>query len=392
MKLIFISVLFLLFFHDIKAQKLIFNEDFESADTLSPIYLTINNDGHNSVLEYFKGSEEAWVVGEIPHEPNNNFVITSSKYEVEKQADDWLISPKIELTQNNYILWRAGNSSNKEDNWEKYQFLVSNNGADIECDFEMLYESIPPCNFEYPKIDLSIYAGEEIHFAFRGVGRDGWMLFLDDIEIVELHQNDISLDDVNLPAFLTPGDYTAQIEISNFGIDKLNQFNISWRINDEQQIYSHVISGLEVETFGRLRIDLPEKINFAEKGLYNISFWVSDPNGNADEYNDNDTISLNITVTESGSGLKHQTAESAMIVFPNPAEDELSFKLPAFFEKTCSVKIINHLGETLYIKKHDAGYKQDNIKLDITNLPSGLYYLCVSCKRFIVRESFIIIR
>lgn len=301
MRLIATVLLTLLFTADFSfAQQIIYSEDFESSNAFPDGYKLINNDGQIPVVELYRGSEEAWIVGEIPHEPNNNFAITSSKYEnPDIRADDWMILPKISITEDNYLLWRARNSSNKSENWETYQVLISTTGENIENDFTPIYGNMPPYSFEYPKISLEDYAGEEVYIAFRGTGKDGWAMFLDDIQIVKVFDVDVSLEGSDLPKYTPLGEFRAFVEISNKGLQTLESVTLNWLVEGESEVQSESFDGLTLEFYESQRLTVAEPFKFNKEGIHKIKMWVSEPNGGADDFPGNDTLNFTVNATNS---------------------------------------------------------------------------------------------
>jgi hypothetical protein len=232
LKLLIVIVL-LAFPNFLNAQIFIYSEDFETSKEFPEGFIILNFDGNqiaSPVCNILPWGDNGWIVGTIPHEPKNSFAITSSKFENQEQADRWMILPKIQLSKNNYLMWRVRQSSNKPENWETYQILISDIGNETD-DFAMIYESKPTYSFEYPKIDLSDFSDREVYIAIRGVGENGWMLFVDDISVVQLMDSDLSLDEIELPDFLNVGEYSFGFSVTNWGNNSVDSLIIHWLEN-----------------------------------------------------------------------------------------------------------------------------------------------------------------
>ncbi len=295
---LFIVIVLLAFPNFLNAQISIYSEGFEASKEFPEGFIILNFDGNQiapPVSNIFSWEDNGWIVGTILHEPNNNFAITSSRFENQEQADRWMILPKIQLTTNNYLMWRARQSSNKPENWETYQILISDTGTEKE-DFTMIYESKPTYSFEYPKINLSDLSDREVYIAFRSVGENGWMLFVDDISVVQLMDSDLSLDKIELPDFLNVGEYSFAFSVTNWGNNSVDSVTIHWLENEKAISGSEKIFTNGLDSFDKNDFLVEQKIPFNNPGAYDLKFWVSYADGTSDEVPGNDTLYLHINV------------------------------------------------------------------------------------------------
>ncbi|MBA2423467.1 MAG: T9SS type A sorting domain-containing protein [Chitinophagales bacterium] len=69
---------------------------------------------------------------------------------------------------------------------------------------------------------------------------------------------------------------------------------------------------------------------------------------------------------------------NALNISPNPASDYLQIHIPAYL--TDELKVINMLGEVL-ISKNYSGNRNENIKIDVSEIPEGSYILLLSGKQ-----------
>src|SRR5690606_9729595 len=139
---------------------------------------------------------------------------STSSYSPAGTADDWMITPAINLTSNNYIHWsaRAG-SSNDPDG---YEVRISTTGKNI-ADFNTVLFSITEENSAWTQrsVDLSAYDGETVYIAFRNNSYDKYILAVDYITVKETFNDDPAITDIltegtqNLGASVT---VTAEIE------------------------------------------------------------------------------------------------------------------------------------------------------------------------------------
>lgn len=302
MKHYIIILCLLIFTYKIFAQTVIYSENFNNSTDFPDGFIVLDNDGVSSTLDFMKNNgNDAWVIGQIPHEPNNNFVITSSKDEVLDTADNWLITPKIKLTNNNFLQFRVRNSSNQETSWESYDVLISESGTSELNDFEIIYSSTPGYQFEFPNIDLADYQGKEIRVAFRNNGIEGWMLFLDDISIIEIKQYDIELIGANLPNYIRTGEVSFDFDVKNWTNTVINNFDLICKVKSngatikeyEQKYSNFMLNEFETRSFKAENIFLLEN-----PGKYEIEISVLLPNGMEDSFANNNIMKFDLSTIE----------------------------------------------------------------------------------------------
>lgn len=98
--------------------------------------------------------------------------------------DDWLISPKLLLPQENAYVSFAVKSYTDMYGLEQYRVWISETGNTPE-DFELIQDTrnAPAEDWKECRIDLSGYAGREVYIAFQCVSNDAFMFMLDNIRI-----------------------------------------------------------------------------------------------------------------------------------------------------------------------------------------------------------------
>ena len=81
-----------------------------------------------------------------------------------------------------------------------------------------------------------------------------------------------------------------------------------------------------------------------------------------------------------------KTNNSGLSIIPNPAKNEISI---SNLEPGCEVSILNSLGQTMITKKNTS---DSLLKLDVSDLPEGVYYLKYSGRALSEQVKFIIAR
>lgn len=179
--------------------------DFESCSDfsiswLNPQWTMIDGDGHYSyamdgyVFPY-SASPFAFIVfnpeatspalpESTAHLPFSGSRFGASFSSYEGANDDWLISPKLLLPASGAEASLEVKTYSADYGLEEYNILVSATGNEPE-DFVKIGETrtAPSEGWEHVTVDLSDYAGKEIHFAVQCVSDNRFMFMVDDIEI-----------------------------------------------------------------------------------------------------------------------------------------------------------------------------------------------------------------
>lgn len=111
--------------------------------------------------------------------------------------------------------------------------------------------------------------------------------------------NDAGVTDIIEPTAGCVGMHDVKVEVSNLGINQINNLTIHWTVNGAFQgsvAYSQLLdtangTGQSVDT-----VTLGT-INFINSGSYNIKAWTINPNSQFDTINYNDTSSISLTGT-----------------------------------------------------------------------------------------------
>lgn len=106
-------------------------------------------------------------------------------------ADDWMILPKFELGDGAALSWKAQSTTSSGNFPDSYQVLI-NTGAPTYDDFGnngAVIAEYAPEEYETAQnrsVDLSDYAGQSVHIAFRNITPSGDALLIDDITLTNI--------------------------------------------------------------------------------------------------------------------------------------------------------------------------------------------------------------
>jgi len=140
-------------------------EDFQGSYSIPDDWIVIdhNDDGHNWEIGFvYSGHDRLHVV-------ESNSLVYDHKSLIPVSPDNWLITPQLSLSENQYGLTFQRMASNPESPAEKYDVLVSTTGNDPDDFVQVVYsETIEKgAIWESIFIDLETFSGEDIYLAFR---------------------------------------------------------------------------------------------------------------------------------------------------------------------------------------------------------------------------------
>ena len=242
---------FILSSTSLKAQiTILFEQDFENGlgDMLS-----IDNDG----LDVADGLVEELGIPTTPSEwisvmisDENSVVISPSWLNPTGTADDWLITPAIEIFPETVLEWQAEalNPSFRDG----YQVLISTSSTVLD-DFTPIMEI--PAEEAKPTLrllDLAAYAGQQIYIAFRNNSVNKHAIALDEIKVRTSIPVDLRIVDVGLTntTFLEagfdidaglPGSKQVLVEVFNVGSEMITE--VSFDIETQGSLFeeNHLI-------------------------------------------------------------------------------------------------------------------------------------------------------
>lgn len=133
-------------------------------------------------------ADTAWIVEDSDLLGSFAAVSVSWYVDDEGPADDWMILPKVEVSESSVLSWTAISATSSGDFPDSYQVLVNTGQPTFESFQEegAILLSVNPEEWQEPQdreVDLSEYAGQSVHLAFRNVTGSGTALIIDDIAV-----------------------------------------------------------------------------------------------------------------------------------------------------------------------------------------------------------------
>ncbi len=232
---------------------------------------------------------------------NNNAICGSSFVEELASADDWLITPALEIPSEDYIL-KYDVKAALIDIWyeiSQYEVLVSTTGTAVQ-DFIPIFmeEHLSGEDFITKAISLDDFAGETIHIAFRNTCIASFALMLDNISVELFEDNQIQAVTFDKEHLFTINEsIEPTFEFRNMGGNPIQSIEAIAVIDGET--YTETFTGLDV---GPLET---EDISFSaivldEAKQYDFTCTFSNPNGQQDtDSSDNTAVGSYYAVAES---------------------------------------------------------------------------------------------
>lgn len=232
-----LAFLFIVLFAASKLSSQIFHEDFNSGTALSS-WTLIDLDGRtpaNNVSQYVN----AWILKQ-DSSIADSCASSTSWYNPLGQADDWMVSPLINIGSSNILSWDAEAQDNRYP--DGYEIRISTTTADTAG-----FNSHPPIftiaaeNPSWTRRSLNLqalgYANQSIYLAWRNNSNDQYILNIDNIKIDSISGSDASLltaYDIVDEYAQTPLKYTDSLNllavIENVGADTLRNLKAIYDI------------------------------------------------------------------------------------------------------------------------------------------------------------------
>jgi hypothetical protein len=216
----------------ISIAQIIFEDDFDGSGPGLAGWTVIDNDG-NTINTAIAFITDGWVEvdldgtdGNFGGPAGNMAAISGSWFTTVATADDWMITPAINVTTNNELTWDA--KAQDIDYADGYEVRISTTGTDISTDFGTILYSIPAESdvWQTRTEDLAAYDGQTVYIAFRNTSTDKFLLLVDNVSVAV---NNLSIDEFaqdSFRHFYNKDSNILELQSSNAVLDQLELFNI----------------------------------------------------------------------------------------------------------------------------------------------------------------------
>ena len=309
MRKLLLTAGFILLTGILNAQEVVYFEDFQG-QAIPPECTVINNDGQVPNEGLMSGNGAGWDVGvHRGIDPDDYFAYASSAYGNGIQADDWLILPKITMPVRPVLFYEIRSSAIDAARWEKYEILVSTSGKDIAKDFTKVFAETAPFSdadnmtvWSKRHLDLTAYAGQDVHIAFRCTGTNGFLLFLDDIKLQNaLAWRDLAVRDILLPKYRGRVVIELPIELANNGSEAVDSCRIGYELMGTGQTSVDFVPNLNLAAYESKTVTFKKPLALTTDGVKLLRVWVEMPNGQPDQNPDDNEYSEYVVIMDEGA-------------------------------------------------------------------------------------------
>jgi len=312
----------------------------------------------------------------VPANPTNWESHSGSKYVTCFNAsipdnNDWLITPQLTIVNGNQLSFYA-KSVTDQYGLERFTVSISTTGTETS-DFTVISEGNyvePPTIWTKYSYDLSEYADQEIYIAINVISSNAYCFMLDDFEIgnsVKNTENNITTNENNQ----FPNNSKTQFNrgtLENTVVANLATKNLTgYKLYRNATIYQEFDN--TITTFVDSNLD---------DGIY--KYYISAIYTGDEESRPTNQISVNVGVSI------REIYENNFTVYPNPNNGVFYINSTENLEKS-EIKIYNCKGEI--INTYEQNLNQ-NTKLNLENLPKGIYFIKIISENKNFTEKIII--
>ena len=202
-----------------------------------------------------------------------------------------MVTPAITLTSNNYFFFDA--QALDASFPDGYEVRLSTTNSTVAALSTVLL-NVPAETatvWNSRRIDLSAYANQTVHIAWRNNSNDQFVLAVDNIEVKEVISNDAGVEDLTISdTYVTNSTITIGGTIENTGLNTLNSVDINWSTDGGVTVNTNSLTP-STASFGSTSFTHTITATALNPGLFtDLMVWTSNPNGVADSLNANDTI------------------------------------------------------------------------------------------------------
>lgn len=294
MKLRFLQIALLACFtaFSANAQTYHINEAFDNG--IPDDWQTVDLDGftiHSEIASYFSTTTLAWSTL-CYSDGSDCFAVSTSYYtNPSDQASDWLITPMIKLTANNFVSW-AGQAANGT-YADGYSVILM--FADTSKSAEILFTTTGENAEETTRnADLSDWEGDSVQIAFWNNSTNMYMLFIDDVAIFEPTSKDLELTTVDFENYVSAGTHDITGSVKNLGLETITEYVIHYTVDGGTAQSKTITTSLDLNESEDFTIT--DALDLSTSKTYEIVVWIETVNGSTDGVTSNDEKSGSTSV------------------------------------------------------------------------------------------------
>jgi len=281
----------------------IFSENFNGVPlsggtgTLPAGWAQYNVDGLTPATNMAFMGTSAWVVRAVS---GNNAATSTSWYNPAGTSNDWMVTPAISVpnTGNPYLKFKEyAPDPSYPDGYRVFISTTGNTVADFTNPAVLTVSAANSSGFTQKLVNLSSVMGQTIYIAFQNNSNDKFLLYIDDVEVVDLPAYDVRLNSINLPRYGVVNTNTSLVmNVTNDGSQTITSLTVDW---NDGTAHSATIGSLNIAPGATANVTHTTPVNYSSVEEKTINVEITQVNANADAVPANNTGSRPFNSTSS---------------------------------------------------------------------------------------------
>ena len=149
-------------------------------------------------------------------------------------------------------------------------------------------------------VDLTAWAGNStVKIGFHYNDDGGWLygFAIDNLNIYEPYAFDANIQSTDMLEYVMPGSFDVSGMFENAGSTAITSIDVNFSI-DGGTVNTFNLTGLNVNMTETAAYSHNVQASFPTSGTYEVTIWLSNPNGSADMNTSNDSLTLTVNVLD----------------------------------------------------------------------------------------------
>lgn len=264
----------------------IFSEDFNGVPlsggtgTLPAGWAQYNVDGLTPASNMSFMGTSAWVVRAVS---GNNAATSTSWYTPAGTSNDWMVTPSIAIpaSGNPYLKFKEfAPDATYPDGYRVFISTTGNTVGDFSGSPALTVNAANSSAFTQKLVDLSAYQGQTIYVAFQNNSNDKFLLYIDDVEVVDLPAYDVKLNSISMPRYgLINTNTSLVMNVTNQGYQTVTSLSVDW---NDGAAHTATISGLNIAPGTLANVTHTTPVNYSSVEEKTINVNILEVNNNTD--------------------------------------------------------------------------------------------------------------
>ena len=315
----------------------------------------------------------------IQRSATNWEVVSTSWFSPPGICDDWLISPAIEITEENtFVVWEAyAPDASYRDG---YELRISTTDNEVASFTDVIYSNPGEQTTKTLRAQrLDDYIGQTIHFAFRNNSNDKFLLYMDNIRVEVFKKTNVVTQRVSFEKYNQIGGMIPiRTMIQNYGGDPITSLMYTWEQGGNS--YTDTLTGLNIQTLGTQQLTHSVPFDLSEAGEYPINVSISMPNDVEDEEPSDNTGARNLYGMDTQLPKKVVVEEATGTWCGWCPRGTVNMDIIAADHSDVAIPIAVHNGDPMTIAEYDGpfsstvgGYPSGHLDRKILDIDPGTF-------------------